>query len=314
MINMKYELSFIYKGQKTSIQGDINLPMKNNLEAFKNKLKLNDINLRFEYKNEAINEDITLKDFISNNQIVNNQIEIIVIEENEDKKEILSENIICPVCKKEARIINITDDEIILKCSRDHNNIIIKTEFLKSQMIIKPKIKCKCKCKYNLNNKKRFCLTCKKSLCTFCEKDHKKDNNEHLIIDYSQKNCYCLKHNESKNQFICYCKTCKKNLCWLCNNLHRNHQTEKLNEIYYLKKKMILKQKAFSSILEKFEKSFEELKKQLDNFRSTNEMNELIVKNYIFKLPQIRHLIQWHLFTIENYTSTIVYMALNIGQ
>jgi predicted RNase H-like nuclease (RuvC/YqgF family) len=43
---------------------------------------------------------------------------------------------------------------------------------------------------------------------------------------------------------------------------------------------MILKQKAFSSILEKFEKSFEELKKQLDNFRSTNEMNELIVKNY----------------------------------
>ena len=236
---MKYELSFIYKGQKTSIQGDINLPMKNNLEAFKNKLKLNDINLRFEYKNEAINEDITLKDFISNNQIVNNKIEIIVIEENEDKKEILSENIICPECKKEARIINITDDEIILKCSRDHNNIIIKTEFLKSQMIIKPKIKCKCKCKYNLNNKKRFCLTCKKSLCTFCEKDHKKDNNKHLIIDYSQKKFYCLKHNESKNQFICYCKTCKKNLCWLCNDLHRNHQTEKLNEIYYLKKKII---------------------------------------------------------------------------
>ena len=112
MINMKYELSFIYKGQKTSIQGDINHPIKNNLEAFKNKLKLNDINLRFEYKNEAINEDITLKYFISNNQIVNNKIEIIVIEENEDKKEILLEEIICPVCKQEAKIINITDDEI----------------------------------------------------------------------------------------------------------------------------------------------------------------------------------------------------------
>ena len=278
MLNMKFELLFIYKGQKTSIQGDINLPMKKILEAFKNKLKLNNINLRFEYGHEAIKEDITLGTFVSQHQIVNNKIEITVFEENEDKTEILSEDIICPECKQEARIKNITDDKVTLECSQAHFSEIKKTEFNKSQMIIKESIKCKCQ--YSLVETKRFCLTCQEILCKFCENDHKKNNNDHLIIDYAQKNFYCLEHNKCKNQFISYCKICKKNLCWLCNPSHRNHQIVEFNEMYYFIDKLILKHKAFSSIYKKLMQEFDEFKKQLDNFRATNEMNENIIKNY----------------------------------
>ena len=275
---MKFELLFIYKGQKTSIQGDINLPMKNILEAFKNKLKLNNLNLRFEYGQEAIKEDITLGNFVSQHQIVNNKIEIKVIEENEDETEILSEDIICPECKQEARILNITDDKVTLKCNENHISEIKKTEFNKSQMIIKESIKCECQC--SLAKTKRFCLACQKNLCKFCENEHKKKNNDHLIIDYAEKNFYCLKHNKSKNQFISYCKTCKKHLCWLCNPKHENHQKVEFNELYYFRDKLNLKHKAFSSIYKKLEQEFDELKKQLDIFKATNEMNENIIKNY----------------------------------
>ena len=272
---MMNEILFNFKGKKTRIQGELNFSMKDNLKAFINKLNLYDINLSFAYKNEAINEEITLKEFVATNKIENNQIEIIVNEENEDKKEILSEEIICPECKQEAIII-VTDDKIAFISNQNHIKEIPKNEFKKSQMIAQSSTKCKC----GSNQKKTFCLTCKKSLCSSCEKDHKKDNNKHIIIDYSQKNFCCSEHNKCKNQFICYCKDCNMNLCSICCDSHSKHQIQNLNEIYKLKEKLISKHKAFSSILEKLEQSLEELQKLVDNLRSTKEMNEIIIKNY----------------------------------
>ena len=278
MFTKKYEILFDLKGQKTSIQGEIVHQMKKYFKTFINKLKLNNTNLRFEYNNKEINEEITLEEFVTINKIENNRIEIKVIEKGEDENKISSE-IICPECKQEARII-VSDDKITLICNHNHQHIreIPKTEFIKSQMIDKSSIKCKCE--NSSTNTKRFCLTCKEILCTFCEKEHNKNNNEHIIINYNQRNYYCLEHNESKNQFNCYCKTCKKNLCWLCNKFHKNHQGEELNEIYYLKNKIILKHKANSSILKKYEGLIEELIKELVNFKASNEINEYIIKNY----------------------------------
>ena len=121
MLKEKYKILFNYKGKVTSIQGEINLPMKNILEDFKNKLDINYnyINLRFEYKDEAVNEEITLKEFVSKNKIENNIIEILVIEENDNEIKYFSEEIICPECKEEARII-VTDDKIKLICNQNH--------------------------------------------------------------------------------------------------------------------------------------------------------------------------------------------------
>ena len=58
--------------------------MKNNFEIFINKWNLNDINLSFECKDEPIYGEITLKEFIAINNIINGIIEINVFENNED--------------------------------------------------------------------------------------------------------------------------------------------------------------------------------------------------------------------------------------
>ena len=291
---MNTEIYFIYKGQKTCIQGEIDLSMKDNFNIFINKLKLYNINLRFEFNHEVINKDITLKEFVAMNKIENNKIEIKVIEENEI--EILSEEIICPECKQEARIM-VTDDKLAFICNNNHIKEIPKNEFKISQMIPQSKTKYEC----NSNQIKRFCLTCKKSLSTFCEIDHKKHNNEHLIIYDSQKNFFCLKHNKCKNQFISYCKTCEKNLCSICCDSHRDHQLKNLNEIYYLKDKLILKQKDFLSILKNLEQAYEEFKKQLDSLKSTYEMNEIIIKNYNIENRNFTKLINYEEIYNKNF-------------
>ena len=279
MLKGKYKILFNYKGKVISIQEEIDLPMKNIFETFKNKLNINHnyINLRFVFHDEAVNEEITLKEFVAKNKIENDVIEISVFEENDNEIKYFSEEVICPECKQEARIF-VTDDKIKLICNQNHNKEMKKTEFIKSQMIIKSRIKCKCK--FNSTNTKRFCLTCKEILCTFCEKDHNKNNNEHIIIDYAQKNYYCLEHNICKNEFIFYCKTCKKNLCWKCLDFHENHQKEKLMEIYDFKDKLIVRHKAFASILKKLDQAIEELKKEYDNIKSAYEMKEKIINNY----------------------------------
>jgi len=104
------ELLFNYRGQRTSIQGEKGLSMKNNFKTFINELNLNSNNLRFLYNDEPINEEITLEEFLDINNL-NNTIEINVIEKNED--DILSKEIICPECKQLARmsINEDTDDE-----------------------------------------------------------------------------------------------------------------------------------------------------------------------------------------------------------
>ena len=272
---MNTEILFNFKDQITCIKGEINLSMKDNFKAFINKLKLNDINLRFEFKNEPINDEIVLKEFLTMNKIENNQIEIIVIEEDENENKILSEEVICPETKQEARII-VTDDKVTFITEENHIKEIPKSEFKKSQMISQSKTKCKC----NSNKKKLVCLTCNESLCLSCEKDHKQNNNDHIIMDYAQKKYCCLKHKKCKNQFNYYCQTCQQNLCWICYDSHKNHQIENLNEIYELKDKLISKQKDFSLKLKNLEQAFEEFKKHLDNLKSAYEMNEIIIKNY----------------------------------
>jgi len=177
------------------------------------------------------------------------------------------QKIICPECKQGTSIITITDDKVKFKCNQNHCIEIPKNEFKKSQMITQSK-------------KKKYCLACKENICSCCEKVHIKYDNNHLIIDDDEKDYLCLEHNNNKNPFIFYCKTCQKNLCWICWDYHKNHQIEALKEIYFFIDKLIAKQKAYSSILKKFDQLHEELLKIRDNFKYTYEMNEIIIKNY----------------------------------
>jgi len=146
-------------------------------------------------------------------------------------------------------------------------------------MITKLIVKCKC----NSIKKKKFCLTCKETLwlCPLCENEHNKDNNnKHIIIDYDKKNYCCLEHNKSENQFNFYCHTCQKDFCSICFNIHKNHQIESLSEIYFLKDKLILKQKELLSIKKEYDQEIEKLLRQRDNIEYTYQMNEIIIKNY----------------------------------
>ena len=51
-------------------------------------------------------------------------------------------------------------------------------------------------------------------------------------------------------------------------------------EIYDFKDKLIVRHKAFASILKKLDQAIEELKKEYDNIKSAYEMKEKIINNY----------------------------------
>ena len=73
--------------------------------------------------------------------------------------------------------------------------------------------------------------------------------------------------------------TCGKNLFCFCTDFQINHKIEKGKENHDSKGKLILKQKAFYSILEKSEQVYLDIKK---NWIILNQLivNEIFIKNY----------------------------------
>jgi len=237
------EVIFNYEGINIIIQCNINDKMKDVINKFLIKIgkNENDNNLLYLYDANIINNELTFIQQANEIDRNRNKMNIIVNKKNDNNneiKEIISKDIICPECGENI-FINIQDFKINLYgCKNNHiiNNILIN-KYENIQKLDLSKIKCN-ECNENdksniHNNEFYICNTCNKNICPLCKSKH--DNN-HIIINYDDKNYICNKHNDP---FIKYCKECNENICIICDNEHNNHEIIDLVKILLNKDKLL---------------------------------------------------------------------------
>ena len=226
------EIYFSYQSTQTVIQCQKDDLMKDICQKFANKnlIKINDI--YFIYNGTTINENNTFAQQANSADNKRNKMNILVYNYNtlikeKNKNRVKSNDIICSECK-ELSLLKIIDYQIYLSnCKNGHTTKLLFEEYEDTQYINEENIICdECK-KVNIAesfNKKFFkCLSCNQNLCPLCQLKH---NQNHCIVDYSQRNYICERHNE---KYDSYCNICKNNLCLICSSKHDT----KHNIIYF---------------------------------------------------------------------------------
>ena len=258
-----FTISFIYEGVTIQILGSERETMRDMVQKFCTKAKIDKKELYCVYsgkKLDELDESKTLGNLFKDkkNQIIN----ILAYSSKDTNKEstdhlIKPSQIVCPGCKDIA-LIKLDNYKISINCKRNHNikNIFLKN-FEKSQRIDESKIICN-KCEQRNKNKsynKEFftCTNCNKNLCPLCMPAHKRENKEHTIINYDQKNYICFEHGVN---FSSYCKVCKQNLCSACENQHSDHDVISLGKLFP-------KQNELTNKMDEFDNNFNELKSQI---------------------------------------------------
>jgi len=284
MINYKMvEVIFKYEGINTIIQCNINDKMKDIINIFLIKIgkNENDNNLLYIYNGNIINYNLTFIEQANEIDRKRNKMNIIVNNGNINEiKEIISKDIICPVCRENI-FINIKDFKInFYGCKNGHkiNNILIN-KYESIQKIDLSKIKCN-ECNENNkgnthNNKFYICNTCNKNICPLCKSKHDKN---HIIIKYDDKNYICNKHNDP---FIKYCKKCNENICILCENEHNSHEIIDLVKILLNKNELIKGMEELKLIIDKFKNKIEIIKEILNRIINMIEIYYKITNNII---------------------------------
>ena len=219
-----------------------------------------------EFKNEILANDLNEREIDNKEEIIKDNIKKLT--EEKENNIIESKQVICPQCK-EICFFKIQNYKInLFDCINGHetNNIFLD-EFSKTQNIDKSKIICNICNKINKSNSdnKQFfkCIQCKKNLCSLCVINHKNQNN-HIIIDYENKDYFCNIHGES---FISYCPWCKINLCNKCKH---NHKLINFNEILPSKDIIIKK-----NYLGKFNDNIKRIINQIKN--KIEQLNKIIL-------------------------------------
>jgi len=270
-------IEFIYRSAPTIIQGKSKEKMKDIINKYLNKIKLEKNKLIFLYNGSNIEEELTLNQQIKDIDKKQNKMCIMVVDYEDEKKNESSikksKNIICPECHENIRIA-INDKNISLYgCKNGHKIDKEFEEFENTQYIDESKIICE-KCKINnknevFENKFFFCFKCKLNLCPLCKNTHDKSHN---IIDYDNKYYTCNEHYEP---YTSYCKDCNKDLCTMCGKEHKSHKTvtygwimpdlETLKEeIKKFKIKIDELKTSINIIITKLNTKFNELIKNLD--------------------------------------------------
>jgi len=271
------EVLFIYEGQLINIQCNKEDKMKDIIHKFKNKIKEENNNFFYTYNGEKIDEELKF------NQIVNEKkISLIVHNqknnENKSEKEIISNEIICPICKENI-FINFKDYKINLnECKNGHKmENILFNEYENIQKMYLSKIICNecCKYKSNINEEFYLCNECSANLCPLCKFKH---NKSHNIINYNDKYSICKKHN---NTYIKYCKECKENICFLCINEHKNHNIIDLLNIIPNKDELLKEMKYLNEIINKFKDNIKEINNILNKVLNNIEIYYKIFNNII---------------------------------
>jgi hypothetical protein len=203
--------------------------------------------------------------------------------EQDEIKTKISKDIICPKCF-ETIFINLNDFNINLSgCKHDHiiNNILID-KFEETQKVDLNKIICE-NCKQNNKSTKHnnvfyICNTCNKNICPKCKSLH---DQEHMIINYDNKNYICKKHNKS---FIKFCKDCKEDICMICDNEHINHNLFNLGEININKNEFLKSMENLKNVVDLLKFKIEVIKEILNKMVNTLDiyykMNDTIIHNY----------------------------------
>ena len=249
------EAIFNLEGINTTIQCDENEKMGEIIKTF--LIKINDSqnnNLVYLYNGQIINKELTFKEQANELDKNRKKMDILVTKieaEENNTKDVISKDIICPTCKENS-LIDIKDYKININgCKNNHQNEnILLNVFEETQKIRLNDIKCNI-CEVNnksntYNNELYICITCNKNICPLCKSKHDKN---HKIINYDDKNYICKKHNES---YIKYCKTCKEDICIICEKEHKNkkHDIFELSEILINKDDLILMMKDLKNIID----------------------------------------------------------------
>ena len=202
------KIIFNYEGVETEIQCIPNDKMKKIILNFGQKTGIDVKNLIFYYNGSIINEELELNKleniFDKKRKIMN------VLAYNKEGAKIKnvfekSKEVICPDCGENA-LVDINNNKFnIFGCINGHHLDNLSTkEFLESQNIDISKILCDiCKTTNKsgcFGNKFYYCLKFKANLCVLCNSVH---DAEHKIVEYEQKNYFCLKH---FSNYIKYCK------------------------------------------------------------------------------------------------------------
>ena len=249
-----------------------------------NKLR-NNVNVNaiiFFYSGNQIDGNISISKFASKANLKKNKMSIVVLDKDKEAEPVYiqSKDIICPKCGDVAKL-DILEYKLFLQCRNKHNlgNILLN-EYEKTQRIDITKIICD-ECKNN-NKAKSYknifyrCNECKKNICISCRDKHKKQNEEHNIINYDEKNYICNIHNLA---YTSYCKNCNKNICLYCKNDHIEKKHEIIN---------------YEIILPRLD----DVKRDIDKLRNNiNLLNNLI--DELLKLQNIKDFIEYY-YNINN--------------
>ena len=250
------EVIFTFEGIDTIIQCNANDKLEEIIDKFFIKVNFtgDKNNLYYTYNENILNnKELTFNKIANDLDKNRNKINIKIKKFGEDTNkinQIISKEIVCPNCKENI-FMEIKRFRInFYGCRNNHNfDNIPLSKYEKTQKIDISKIICDiCKKKYDTStndNDFYICYSCNKNICNLCNSKHDQD---HIIINYENKNCICKLHND---EFIKYCQTCKENICIMCEKKHDNHELIKL----LIKKDDILKLK-------------DEIKKVLNNFKS----------------------------------------------
>ena len=137
------EVTFIYDGNSIDIQAQLNEIVSKVIDKFYIKANIPKGKVYFLYDGKLLDENIIIEKIKINNEnkriiiVYNNDINI-----NNDNVIKKSNEIICPVCKKNI-LIEIDNYKIILKnCMNKHNKTISIEDFENSQLINLSKIIC----------------------------------------------------------------------------------------------------------------------------------------------------------------------------
>ena len=115
------QVIFNYEGTNTNVECNINDPMEYIITNYLQRIESEGNNLYYLYNGNIINRELTFNE-LANELDKNNRImRILVYKIDEDKNEIISKDIICPLCKENI-LLNIQDFKINLSgCKNNHN-------------------------------------------------------------------------------------------------------------------------------------------------------------------------------------------------
>ena len=149
------EVIFNYKGNNTKIQCELSSKIKNIIEKFLSKIEQKEDIYYYIYNGTHINKELTFEEHANEydkNRKIMNIIVYNINEDNNKKNEVISKNIICPLCK-ESTMIDFKDFKInLFGCKNSHNiEDILINQFEETQKIDISKIQCDI-CKINNKN------------------------------------------------------------------------------------------------------------------------------------------------------------------